>query len=147
MAASRQDRHAYPIAVFSPLQPVQVFFTLDAIDKKHAVQVVNLVVNYDCIKALKDPVKGFTLLIQAGYPLIVRADGFRVKARKTQAAVKVPFLIAGLEDFRVDQGNGRGGFSAATPSTAQSNNHHPAVNVDLRGSQSNSMRVGEQGVG
>jgi hypothetical protein len=142
----RQHRHAHPIAVSIHLHPIQVSYPLDSIDKKHAVQVVDFVVNYHRIKTLKNPVEGSTLLVQARYSQIVRANGLRVKARKTETPVEISFLIAGFNNLWVNQSSGRARLGLVISAPTQSDNHHPAVDVDLGSSQPDALWVIVQGV-
>jgi hypothetical protein len=46
---------------------VQVFHTINSVNEKHAVQVINFVVNHHCVKAPKDALKGLAPFIQTGY--------------------------------------------------------------------------------
>jgi hypothetical protein len=129
------------VTIVIDARPVQIFDTFNPVNEKHAVQVINLVVNHHRVKAPKDALKGLAPFIQAGYTQEMRAYRFGVKAGEAETAIKISLLVASLSYLRVDQRNGRTRLPLSIASSAQSNHYDPAMNVNLRGGQPNSLRL------
>jgi hypothetical protein len=110
---------------------VQVFQPFNPVNEKHAVQVINLVVNHHRVKAPKDALKGLAPFIEAGYMQEMRAYCFGVEARKAETAIEIFLHVPSFSDLRVAQCSGWARLPRSAALTTQLDYDDLIVNVDL----------------
>jgi hypothetical protein len=115
-------------------QAVQILQLLNPVNEQNPLQVIDLMVNDNSVKALKDTVDRLAPFIPAHDPEIVRARGFAVEPWDAQATVKVLSRVLRIGDRRVDQRKRLAWLSVCVRVSAQTDYNHSLVRIDLRGS-------------
>jgi hypothetical protein len=76
----------------------------------------------------------------------MRADCISKQPRKTEASIEITLLISRFDDLRIHQSNGWSWLLFGFFSTTQAHKDNPLVFVYLRGSQTNALGMGIEGV-